>query len=538
MIAYPIKHRELLFVVIWCCFCIGIVLLPYFLGVLATPSGKQFTYITTASYQDTNSYFTWVRQAQEGHFFFQDQYTSEFSARYLFHPIFLLVGLVVKLTLIPVIFIWLLLIIVADFFLLFSIYKFLSYFIKSSIQRALTFIFVSLGSGFGWFIGWRSIDLRLTETTIFQSLSWPFIFSIAISLLLWFFIFALRSLTDENLYDYKLAKYAGFVGFLLALIHPYDLITAYIVLGLYVIIFKLFRKQLKKLLFIFLPPILPLIYDLIIQLIDPVLRRHNQTLMPTDNILYIISGFGLILFFAILGANIIFKKRERSYYFILLWAISSLIIIYIPFSFQRRLIMGAIIPIVMLASYFFLDLFNRLEIQELVRWKASWIKRMYFFTIIIIILFLSSISNLIIYSHNLKAIATGGFPYYLETDLIIGMRWFNVQGYAGQIVLSSEMMGSFIPRFSSIKVYLGHWAQTIDELKKFTEVKQFFSTTTKDSDRVQFLIKNKIDYIYYSRYEGNQINNNCLSGLANEKIINRVYTNSSVVIYKVNYENI
>lgn len=538
MNAYPINRRELLFVVIWCCFCIGLVLLPYFLGVISTPPGKQFTYITTAPYQDTNSYFTWIRQAQGGHFFFQDQYTSEFSARYIFHPIFLLVGLVAKLTFIPVIYIWLLLIIVADFFLLFSIYVFFTYFIKSTIQRALTFLLVTFGAGIGWLIGWRSIDLRLTETTIFQSLSWPFIFSIALSLLLWFFISALRSLTDENIHDYKLAKFAGFVGFLLALIHPYDLVTAYIVLILYIIFFTSFRKHLKKLLFIFLLPILPLIYDFIIQLIDPVLKRHNQTLMLTDSILYIISGFGLILLFAVLGAKIIFKKKERSYYFILLWAISSLIIIYIPFPFQRRLIMGAIIPLVMLASYFFYDLFDKIQIQALLSMKARLLKGIYFFALILAFLLLSTISNLIVYSRNLKAISTGEFPYFLKTDLVQGMHWLDMQGSADQIVLSSEMMGSFIPRFSNLKVYLGHWAQTIDEPKKLIEVKQFFSTATSDNDRIQFLTKNKIDYIFYSSYEGNQNNNDSMTGLKKSKIITPVYKNFTVEIFKVNYENI
>lgn len=523
---FNVNKKEIIFWSIWSFIILVIVIFPYFYGYFNSSPDLQFMDYISDGYEDFNSYFAWIKQASAGKLLFQDLYTPESQYSLGFHPLFLLIGLLNHFFSIPIHFLWYFFIIISNIFLLFSIYFFISYFVSNKFQRGLAFVLITTASGFGWLINYLSVDLIMMEATVFQTLLWPFIFSLALSLILWFFIFALESIKSDN---NKLAWEAGFVGLLLVMIHPYDIVIIFVIFGSYLLLFTKFYKHLKKIFIIFILPTIFLIYDLIIIRIDPVLKTHSLTKMFSPPLLYYVSGFGLILIISIGGCLSLIKNREKKYYFLILWMFLSFVMVYLPLSFQRRLILGALIPITIIATKAIINLNPRLRKNS--NNLIFYLKKIFFYLTLVSILLFSLPTNFIFYYNNLNKIIRKEFPYYLKRDLVEAMDWIDQNASSSEVILSSYEIGSFIPRFTGNKVYLGHWAQTIDINEKKRQVKSFFDEMSM-SERKDFLLDNQIDYIFLSPYESREVEK-LQRDFNISDLLELIYRNSSASIYKI-----
>ena len=81
-----------------------------------------------------------------------------------------------------------------------------------------------------------------------------------------------------------------------------------------------------------------------------------------------------------------------------------------------------------------------------------------------------------------------------------------------------------MPSYMNRRVYLGHWAQTIDFEKKSADVNRFFSVND-DNFRKGLIAKHGIDYVYYGIEEKNL-------GLFNPDYMEKVFENDKVKIFK------
>src|SRR5690242_17740342 len=75
--------------------------LPYVIAAIRTPAGLVFTGVLTA-YDDTFTYFAWMRQGADGHFLMCDLFTSESQSCEFFLPLWTILGLIVRITRLPI----------------------------------------------------------------------------------------------------------------------------------------------------------------------------------------------------------------------------------------------------------------------------------------------------------------------------------------------------------------------------------------------------------------------------------------------------
>lgn len=488
-----INKKEIKFLVLWSAFIITLILLPHLYGYIVSPQGKQFTNLISAYPEDTNSYFAWINQAKEGHFLFEDIYTTESHERSFFHPVFLVIGFASKLFHIPTIILWYIGQIVANLFLCISVYLFLSFFIKKGGQRILAFILATTSAGLGWIFGFVSVDTWMPEAIIFQSMSWPFLFPIAIALMLWIFLFFLEALKQGKL---KYIFYAGLLTLLLTFIHPYDVVTVYSVLGIYTLYLtfqqKLIRKHFLRF-FIFLLISLPApLYNFYLISKNPVFHQWAQSKTLSPSLYSYLLGFGILIPLAIWGIARILRERRKNLYFLLIWILVGFVLVYLPFNFQRRLIMGMQIPLVILASIPLFKLVAPLKGKVLTFPKAI---------VLAYLLLILSATNINYLGNFFLVLKRGGYPWYLQKEVVEAMKWLDENSSSGEIIFSSYETGNFIPRFSGNKTFIGHWDQTIHLAQKEEIVDDFFSSQPFPYELKRLSEFYGIKYIFFGPYE-------------------------------------
>jgi hypothetical protein len=106
----------------------------------------------------------------------------------------------------------------------------------------------------------------------------------------------------------------------------------------------------RRLLAVLLGGGLPIIYAMWVTTSHPVLRgwnEQNQTLSPP--LWDLILSFSPALLFAIPGAWAIWRGRVSQGRILLLWGVLGILLMYLPFGLQRRLLSGLMIPLVGLA---------------------------------------------------------------------------------------------------------------------------------------------------------------------------------------------
>ncbi len=528
-----ITKRETKFFVLWSVFIIALILLPHLYGYFTTPVGKQFTNLSYFYPEDTNSYFAWINQAKNGQILFEDMFTSEPHAKAFFHPVFLILGLASRVLGLGVVALWYIGQIIANLFLCFSLYLFLSFFIKKIGQRILAFILVTTSAGLGWIFGFASTDTWMPEATIFQSMGWPLLFAITIALMLWVFMLFLKAQREKQL---KYIFYAALLALLLAFIHPYDIVTVYGVLGIYTLYLIFSSGRIKEHLlriFIFLALSLPApLYNFYLVLKNPVFNQWAQSKTLSPPLYSYLLGFGILIPLATWGIFWIIKEKKEKLYFLLVWTLVSFVLVYLPFNFQRRLIMGIQIPLVILGSIPLFKLVTPLKGRRVINSLPKLIVLGY----VLLILCGTNINHL---GNTFLMLKKGNYPWYLEKKTVEAIKWLDKNSDSQEVVFASYETGNFIPRFSRHKAFIGHWDQTINLVEKEKVVENFFTGQEESYTEFEEIFKkHKVKYVFWGPYEqlleGQPLSSKVID--ATEKFLStqmdKVFDNQLVKIFK------
>ncbi|MBD3203551.1 hypothetical protein GF327_04605 [Candidatus Woesearchaeota archaeon] len=120
----------------------------------------------------------------------------------------------------------------------------------------------------------------------------------------------------------------------------------------------------------------------------------------------------------------------------------------------------------------------------------------------------------------------GSFPYqvnhYIYPEEHEALEWLKANSKEYSVVLSTYNIGNYIPRYMNNRVYLGHWAQTINFTEKSEDVIEFYQGKSDSID-----LEN-IDYIWYGLDE-KEVNENFIPP-ENSKI---VFENEKVSVYNI-----
>ncbi|NQV00375.1 MAG: hypothetical protein HQ538_06575 [Parcubacteria group bacterium] len=422
------------------------------------------------------------------------------------------------------------------------LYLFISYFLKDTIKRKIGFVFALLASGLG---GWAfllnrnfflnspyfPVDLNVPEMNIFLILYQSPHFIASLGLMLLAILFMLIA------WDKKKIEYSFFAGLILLFFfqfHPYYAPLLYFLFG----VFSLWRvrpilrvtkqsiltEELKVFLPMFLISLPSVLYHAYLLNFDfPIFARAIQTETLTPVWWVVIMSFGLLFIFAVLGALLILKNKEKrletKYQFLIFWFVIGFAFLYFPVSFQRRFIEGLSIPMIILSLVF---IFNIIKIRQTKR-------LLFYYSAILLFLILFCFSNVVNYMQMIKVYKNKKFPFYFSENIISGMDWIKENLKKEDIILSFGDHGDFIPGFSGRRVYLGHWSETAFAKEKEEMVKKFFESNENDEARYQFLKNQKIDYIFYSEDEKE------LGEYSpkDKDYLRRVFENEEVKIYKV-----
>jgi hypothetical protein len=155
---------------------------------------------------------------------------------------------------------------------------------------------------------------------------------------------------------------------------------------------------------------------------------------------------------------------------------------YIPFSLQRRFMLGIFIPLAGLAVLglrdFSMGLPRRYRMGEIITLSLS------FPTILLVVL------------SGVHGIQTQDPSFYLTRGEVEAMEWIQENTGPEDVILASPEMGLFIPAYTGRQVLYGHPFETVDAATQRIIVERFFQDGMAGEERDQLIAANKIRYIF------------------------------------------
>jgi hypothetical protein len=227
----------------------------------------------------------------------------------------------------------------------------------------------------------------------------------------------------------------------------------------------------------------------------------------------ILLSWGALLPPLVLAA--VTRPVDRRGVFLRLWLVCQLAVIYFPLGFQRLMIRGILVPVVILSLEGVSILAHRCQI------RPCWVA--------VVILALSVLSPLFIFHKRLTETAGNRWVYLTKEEGEI-ISWLQNNGPAGAGVLASYQIANLLPARTDKTVYAGHAFQTPNFPQRMGEVEQFFAGRMTGQEAQEFLRRARIKYIFSG--PGEKMFRP--EGFAYPDIVQEIITNKEVVLYRVN----
>lgn len=542
-----ISKKEWRFFWIVAIFFLLITMLPVVLGYFLTPTNHTYLGLHFFSPVDYFVYYSYIQQIKEGQFLLFNLFSMEpdFGTLNIF---WLFLGLIARFLKLPVIFIFHFSRIFFIILLCWVLFFITCYFFKESAKRKIVFLLLLFSSGVGGlvvpFLPYSNysgngatyfwpIDLWNSQINIFfTALQSPhLIFSLALELLILFFLFL-----SLNYNNWRYSILSGILGLIFFQFHPYHLPTIILILFIYLIFilifdFRIFWSNLKLILLFFIICSPALFYHFWLLYSNPSFAgkaSQNITLLPP--LIYVILGFGFNLIFSLGGIYLWLKnfrllKEDKKWLFILIWFFVNLILILPKTQFQGRYVQPWIVPMIIFTSYFLFTVYNYFKKRNQLNFL---INNPILLTFLAVIIF--SFSNFFIYIQDLIYFRQYFQYFYINNDLKQIILQVKKEDLSNKIFLAKQNNSLFLASLARQKVFWGHGHETLNFENKRTLVNNFFTTYSVEQ-RIKFLKKNKIDYLFWGEDEEENVNFNPQQ----ESYLKLVFKNNQAAIYEVVY---
>lgn len=490
---------------------------PYLYGWLTTPAGYVYTGLAY-NIDDSAVYLAWMRQAASGQFFQRNLFTTEPQQGILFNLFFLLLGGIVRVTQLPLIAVYHGARISCGILVLVAMTGLLRETLSDARARRIAFALSCFAAGLGWL--WsgtlstgalqQPIDNWQPEAVNFLSLYYTPLFAAALAAILWFWTSVLRAERTGKGRDLWPACVSGA---LLGNFHSYDVIPLFAVWGVYRTVSDILARRLDKagwarLIVAGLCALPTTAYQAYALRSEPVLyERAFVSNTPSVELWWTLLGFGLLLVFAGLAAlrpRLVPFPTSFVLRFLVVWAVVHIAAAYIPVSFQRKLLMGAQIPLYILAGGAIAALTSRLS-GDFPRIAA-------FFAVL-----LTFPTNALWLQRDISRLSenVGSTPRqpYFTRDEADALAWLRSHARLNEAVLVSPDPASqkrfpffpldpylsvYLPAFGGVTVYNGHWSETARYGTKLKDMLVFFLADTPDETRQFLLREHSIRYVLYA----------------------------------------
>ena len=486
-------------------------------GFLNSNDEFVFTGAAPMSRYDTATYYSWIEQARQGQIFFDSLYSSESRENVFFHPLFLLMGWTAELLNVGNAVIYHLFRVLLGIIFLAVLYKFLKNFFTRNTDLLMALVVVALSSGVGWMGFVNSTDRWMPEFNIFLSIYQSPLNLFSLILMILFF---------DRIYRFDLNSRDVLICVvllsLLIISHPYIVVTCFLISLVYfgVNFNRLgFQSQTLRLITVWLLTFPALYWQIYVLSTDQGLGMWAfiETNVPSPGAVDYITGLGLLIPLATLGAGIAYRnKLINEYILILIWiAIIAGLLFYPGLErFQRKFSQGLQIPISILSVLglrWWLSNFQNFKIKN-------------FAAAISIIVLATGNIYLLIEQHELYS--TPAKPFFISKSEYDALDWLKHNTSKEDLMLSGIELSNWIPAFAGRSVYAGHHDQTISAQSKYSLLTAAMS---RDSSQLEILIDNyNIDYIILDS-ELRSISDTMQLDFKN---INLVYRNDSIQVYR------
>ncbi len=533
-----ITKREWQFVFVIALLIVIITATPYLYGYFMRGDNMVYTGIHHFAPGDTNVYLSMIEQVKQGNNILINLYTSEPQLRTQISPLWLVIGYGAKFFHLSNLLAYHVARSILVILFIMVIYIFISYFVEKIKFKRIILLIVVFSSGLGFLfnpylydqnnIYEHPSDIWITESNTFNTLFHSVHMTFSMTMIVVIFLLMLYAF-KTNLYRYSIG--AGLACLLMLLIHPFNGPTIYGVLAVYLILLfiknkKIIWDKVKHFAVLCFIPFPAVLYFYLIQKVDWVIRAWNeQNILPSPSVWMYIIGYGFLLILLIFGLWITIKKKDEKVYFLIVWFMTSALLIYFPIYFQRRLSEGLHLPIAILAGL------GAIYIYNYFRKKFGPESYLSIAFILILILFLPMTSVQVMgqdfYLYN-KAQDNPSY-FYLHEDEVAAMHWLRDNLTIDQIIFSAKLTGNYIPAYSGRIVWIGHGPQTADLENKIELQNWFWANDSEADKKYQLLNQYGVDYIFYSGEEKRLGDYNP----ATKDYLSEVFKNDEVTIYKV-----
>ncbi|HSB11084.1 MAG TPA: hypothetical protein VLM38_16465 [Blastocatellia bacterium] len=490
---------------------------PYLVAELRVPKGHIFSGVLTA-YDDTFTYFAWMRQGADGHLLMCDLFTSEPQSCEFLLPLWSALGFVSRLTGISIPLTFHAARLLAALVLLAVARIVASTVTKSRTRLRYSMWIYAFSGGLGWVVfvwnNWSdlfaanaatgSVDLDLPEAIAFRSVFAQVHFTLGAVLLAGAVMLYVSALLEDKTGK---AAIAGALVSILAVVHPYMIVVAVaVVLAVSLArpwsgdkgsrAFDLYLSA-ARVTSVFGAATIPgLAYLVYLNRSNDVLRewlRITDTWSPAPWEYSL--GFGLSGVLGVAGFCFIVKHRARYGRPLLIWTLVQFALLYAPVSFQRRLVEGLQMPVSIAAAVAVFwatgAVFRHGNRARARKWVLAGV------------IVFTSLTNLGFITGQIVGRGSGANDprRYLNSDVVESLMWLRENAASDANLFSSYFTGNVAPSITGLRVFLGHYGQTISSDQKGDQVTAFYSNQMPDDVARQLFVEHRLNYVIYGPFE-------------------------------------
>lgn len=542
-----ISGREWVFAVLLALAVLAITGLPYLAGWLTSTPDRVFEGLVI-DVDDAHSHLAKMQQGYRGAWLYHILFTPEPHDAAYINTFYIGLGHVARLIRSDLVITYHVARLIFGFVYLLTAYAFIAFFLPEVPQRRLAFVLVCFSSGLGWLALLLSgsfvagditpVDFWFIEMySFFVVMVFPHT-SLALALMLAAFGLALYYLETGR---WEAIAGATLASVIVSLIHPYTLLVVDVVLAGYWLLIsfrqrRLWFEPLPGLAALALAPLPIIFYQYFAIARNPVLaawQAQSATFSPAP--WHYVLGYGVLLALAIPGGWWALR-REKRWPLLALWPLLIIPLLYAPvvFNLQRRMIEGVHVPLCILATagmvHYVLPALGGSRLATALSTRGYPSTRLELLARNLLVGLTLPSTLFLILSAGIAA-ASGQADMVYSSAEIAAVNWLGANSRPHDTVLASYQVGGFIPASIGHRVFMGHWAETLDLENKKAEAVRFYGPAD-DSERQALLRRYGIAYVFYGPRE--RVMGSLDPGQANYLV--PVYTNSDVSLYQVTWE--
>jgi hypothetical protein len=218
---------------------------------------------------------------------------------------------------------------------------------------------------------------------------------------------------------------------------------------------------------------------------DPIWNQWStQNIIASPNPFHFVLSYGPYLILSAFGLKELKQQHSDFWRLSVAWMILIPILIYMPIGFQRRLIEGFQIPLVILATFGLTSFTTQFQ-----KWLIPSA-----LTILIP-------SSLILITGATISVLNPAEPAFRPIDEIAIYKWLEKNARSDEILLGSHPTGNILPAYTSLTPFIGHSVETAYFKEKMALVVAFYQTETSDIERQSLIQERQIDYVFFGPHE-------------------------------------